>query len=42
MVWATPRLKPGDGPAAYLLGVMAAYAYEAPGGWDGAHVLDGF
>jgi hypothetical protein len=36
------RLKPGDGPAAYLLSVMARFNNEPPAGWDGAHVLDGF
>ena len=32
------RLKPGDGPAAYLLSVMARFNNEPPAGWDGAHV----
>ena len=36
------RLKPGDGPAAYLLSVMARFNNAPPRGWDGAHVLDGF
>ena len=39
---AAVALKPGDGPAAYLLKFMESQSDTVPATWDGAHFLEGF